>query len=228
MRIVSYRLRSGNFPRGARDLARELGARLGSSITRTDELTISWGCRTGGRADINAAAPVSNLDTFRILDNNSIPHPEVVTDGWLVRRTVHHGGRDIIPILTGEDRFLTRYIPKVREYRLDCWQAPDWNTTVILFRGHTKVGSSSIVAWNRDNVPWETWGQEDTRTNIPEGVQDLARRTLTAIGYNFGSVDVIEDRDGNYYVLEINSAPLLNEVGVHKLAGYIQRYNGRR
>lgn len=227
MRVVSYRLRSGNFPVAARELSQELGASLGSTCQR-GTLNISWGCRTGGHADINAAAPVSKLDAFRIFDNNNIPYPEVHTDGWLVRRTVHHGGRDIIPIRQGGDRFLIQFIPKVREYRLDCWQAPDWNITVIVFRSHVKHGSPDQVAWNRDDASWTTYGRRDSEENIPHAVLDLGRRVLTSVGYNFGSVDIIEDESGNYYVLEINSAPRLNESGIRKLANYITRYNERR
>jgi glutathione synthase/RimK-type ligase-like ATP-grasp enzyme len=44
---------------------------------------------------------------------------------------------------------------------------------------------------------------------IPTGIRPLARAAITALGLDFGGVDVLVGLDGNAYVLEVNTAPEL-------------------
>jgi glutathione synthase/RimK-type ligase-like ATP-grasp enzyme len=46
---------------------------------------------------------------------------------------------------------------------------------------------------------------------IPEGIVDLARRAVLCLGLSFGAVDIIQGKkDGELYVLEVNTAPGLD------------------
>ena len=65
-------------------------------------------------------------------------------------------------------------------------------------------GNPQDVAWNVarggrfDNVRWDDWPLKAVR---------ISREAFLLSELHFGAVDVMVDRDGNAFVLEINSAP---------------------
>jgi D-alanine-D-alanine ligase-like ATP-grasp enzyme len=163
---------------------------------------------------LNAAAPLNKLEAFRILREKEISVPQITTlTGLIVRKFQHHQGRDI---LTDEDAFLVERLNKTREIRLDTYRQ---GNRARVFRLHTKtpLNPDSFI-WNRNNCEWRTYNAREmvavlgTRTPI-----NLAKQALLALEYDFGAVDLVRD-DAQWYVLEINSAPRLGEVGVRKYA----------
>lgn len=92
-------------------------------------------------------------------------------------------------------------IPKVREYRvyIVCGR--------VVCVAEKMVEDRTQLAWNRArtacefvNVRWGDWPLEGVRKAI---------EVFNMSSLHFGGVDVIESEDGQFYVLEINSAPSL-------------------
>ena len=92
-------------------------------------------------------------------------------------------------------------IPKVREYRvyIVCGR--------VVCVAEKMVEDRTQLAWNRArtacefvNVRWGDWPLEGVRKAI---------EVFNMSFLDFGGVDVIESEDGEFYVLEINSAPSL-------------------
>jgi glutathione synthase/RimK-type ligase-like ATP-grasp enzyme len=57
---------------------------------------------------------------------------------------------------------------------------------------------------------------------IPTGIRPVARAAITALGLDFGGVDVIVGVDGNVYVLEVNTAPELTPAMVTAYAAKLK------
>jgi glutathione synthase/RimK-type ligase-like ATP-grasp enzyme len=80
------------------------------------------------------------------------------------------------------------------------------------------------IRWN------EHRGSEWTR--VPEDrelrrkVKKLGHEALKAIGYDFGACDIIMDRAGKLYVLEVNSRPEFEERNAERFAHAIASYLG--
>lgn len=127
--------------------------------------------------------------------------------GTIVARTTltGHSGDGIIIVEKGgeliEAPLYTKYIFKVREYRVHA----------------TRFGVIDTQQKVRDpNVEPKSWkvrshanGFIFQRKNIvPKPQRDLlAIKTIQALGLDFGAVDIIEDKHGQFYVLEVNTAP---------------------
>jgi hypothetical protein len=115
-------------------------------------------------------------------------------------------------------------IPKIAEVRVDVWR-PE-RERAAAFRLHTKVPlDTGEFVWNRNNCEWRTYGYRQMvtalgGTRIP---LDLAKRSLLALDYDFGAVDVVKSSDNQWLVLEVNSAPNLGEVGIAQYAPRLER-----
>lgn len=125
----------------------------------------------------------------------------------IVARTLltGHSGAGIIIIENGdqliEAPLYTKYIFKVREYRVHA----------------TRLGVVDTQKKVRDpDVEPKTWkvrshanGFIFQRNNIvPSEIRDaLAIKAIKALDLHFGAVDIVEDKHGNFYVLEVNTAP---------------------
>lgn len=101
----------------------------------------------------------------------------------------------------GDQWYGQEVIPKVREYRvyIVCGR--------VVCVAEKMVEDRTQLAWNRTrtacefvNVRWSDWPLEGVRKAI---------EVFNMSFLDFGGVDVIESEDGEFYVLEINSAPSL-------------------
>jgi hypothetical protein len=128
----------------------------------------------------------------------------------VVRRATHHQGRYLHVASTyiemfgpcdnyGEGNYyISEYIPKVAEYRVFFVQGR------VVWVAQKTPANPDAVAWNVakggrfDNVRWDEWPLKSIR---------IAREAFLMSGLDFGGVDVMVDKDGTPYVLEINSAP---------------------
>jgi hypothetical protein len=51
----------------------------------------------------------------------------------------------------------------------------------------------------------------------PPGLRDLGKAAVAALGYTHGAVDIVEDFQGKLYVLEVNSAPSVEDANTLKV-----------
>ena len=98
------------------------------------------------------------------------------------------------------DYYISEYIPKVREYRVYV----GFGKVICVAEKIPK--DPTQIAWNQSqgasfkNVKFSSWPLQACR---------FAINSLSIVGLDFGGVDIIEDNMGNFYVLEVNSAPTL-------------------
>lgn len=226
-----------------------LGIPHGRECDERYDYLIRWGTRAGAgyrpREDVinSQSALRSNnnkLESLRALDQAGINVPEFVEDrdeisetfGYpaLGRAESHTRGEDINLIMQWRDAYLTsgndyfvEYIPTDYEYRMH-----------VIDGEVVKVHEKRLRS-EADNHPFirnhETgWVFVEPREEPPS--EQLAIDAVGCMGMDFGAVDVIRGEDGEEYVLEINSAPSLEEnnlelygdkfaemVGVDEVAG---------
>lgn len=77
-----------------------------------------------------------------------------------------------------------------------------------------QADATGRLCWNLANGWWYTRvttleNRAERRRNSwrVRKVEDLAVRAVRVLGYDFGAVDIVMDRDRNLYVLEVNSHP---------------------
>jgi len=94
--------------------------------------------------------------------------------------------------------YISEYIPKVTEYRICFIQG------LVAWVANKIPKDPQAIAWNVaqggkfENVTWKKW---------PIDVIETAYKAYKLSGLYSGGVDVMVDKDGRSYVLEINSAP---------------------
>lgn len=116
-----------------------------------------------------------------------------------------HSGSGIVIVEEGEELpdapLYTKYIFKTKEYRVHA-------TATGVIHTQRKVRDPDVepLSWK---VRSHANGFIFQVTNIqPSDARDkLAMASVKALGLDFGAVDIIEDKKGNLYVLEVNTAP---------------------
>ena len=193
-----------------------------------NDVILRWGCtssinnvythlKTLNRA--NNIALVNNKRNFRNLLQESIP--EIVPKTWfcredpnitypcIIRPGKHAQGRNIILANsknlipehthpTFYNMYISEYIPKVAEYRVCFIQG------LVAWVANKIPNNPNAIAWNVaqggkfENLRWKDW---------PIDVIETAYKAYKLSGLYLGGVDIMVDKDGRSYVLEINSAP---------------------
>lgn len=133
-----------------------------------------------------------------------------------------HEGNGIVIIEHGQQLcdapLFSKYIFKVREYRVHA-------TRDKAFATHMKIKDP------KNKEPPKSWkvrsyanGFIFQRNNVPaNAVRDaLAVEAVAALGLDFGAVDIIEDKHGKFYVLEVNTAPGIEGQTTPAYAGAIK------
>ncbi len=118
-----------------------------------------------------------------------------------------HEGHGIVIIEHGQPLIdaplYTKYIGKIKEYRVHA-------TRDKAFATHMKIKDP------KTKEPPKTWkvrsyanGFIFQRNNVPASAarDALAIQAVATLGLDFGAVDIIEDKHGKFYVLEVNTAP---------------------
>jgi glutathione synthase/RimK-type ligase-like ATP-grasp enzyme len=119
-----------------------------------------------------------------------------------------HEGNGIVIVEPGEQlpdaQLYTRYIKnRYREFRVHA-------TRGQAFASHMKIKNP------HDPNPPKTWkvrsyanGFIFQRNNVPASAKRdaLAVEAVSTLGLDFGAVDILEDKNGNFFVLEVNTAP---------------------
>lgn len=115
----------------------------------------------------------------------------------------------------------TAYIPKKAEYRVHVF-----NGQVIDVQQKKK--KRDFAQDNRDTrIRNVSNGYVYTRANIvpPTGINELACSAVSAVGYQYGAVDIIyNERQNKLYVLEVNSRPGLMGTTVDKYVEALEKF----
>lgn len=150
----------------------------------------------------------------------------------LMGRSLHHTrGNDIVvyqvrPDLTSRRHdFYTQLIPKVREYRIWAYRRAVIGCYEKVLEYPNRLGrrGRSREVWNYRNGYAYTFRRPD---ETPDALKELARRAVDAVGLDFGAVDLLVDRQGSGFVLEINSAPGVEgpRQGFSSLVNHIEKW----
>lgn len=192
-------------------------------------LLIRWGSRAPAPFDeetqtfnrINNLAIAQNKLRFRQQVGNLAPPTYHTIQAWqldgmvlpVVVRPWHHTQgqhfhlcntldevRNAAFRLAGGQRqfYITQYIKKAREYRVFVWEDK------AVWVAEKTPNDREAPIWSHQintvltNVRWSAWPLQ----SVLKAVEATHR-----CGLDFGAVDVIEDQEGNAYVLEANTAP---------------------
>lgn len=145
------------------------------------------------------------------------------TDGATIvvrKMLTGHSGAGIIILEKGDELIdaplYTKYIFKVREYRVHATRLKAFDT------------QQKIRDPNQEPKTWKVRSHENgfifARNNItPSDQRDqLAVAAIQCLGLDFGAVDIVEDKKGNFYVLEVNTAPGLEGQTVDSYVNALQ------
>lgn len=230
---------SGNRPSSSRvALQRAAGFRKArfEAVQRGDWL-INWGCSnlpvTGDCRHLQAPLAVhyssNKLKAFELMtdrDVNCVPWTSSLNEAqaWsdddktVVARTTltGHSGNGIIIYERGseiEDAPLyTKYIFKEREYRVHVVK-----DQVIDTQRKIRDPDRTVIDWK---VRSHANGFIFARNNITDSDRrnSLAVAAVRALELDFGAVDIVEDKHGELFVLEVNTAPGLEGQTVDRYA----------
>jgi hypothetical protein len=178
---------------------------------------------------------VSGLDQLRRFRNRGIPCPDFTTDIEVARAWVKDGaqvfgrnkrhtkGQDIVDQRSsawGGKEFWSKVVPIAREYRVHIFDREHIQQAL-------KVLDPAAKRTRTDDLPirnTETGWRYDHLFNPPHESISLARRAVQELGYLWGAVDILEDASGNGYVLEVNTAPGMDDTTARAYAKAIEKY----
>jgi glutathione synthase/RimK-type ligase-like ATP-grasp enzyme len=229
--------------------ARLLGASLPARILRrvgsrwrgtSRDWMINWGAqgvpRNGARIinDPQAVSRAANkILAFRSFRDHGVRTPEWSTNqgdaqGWaaaghtvIVRRIVSGSeGRGIEIVQPGgrvpHAPLYTRYVKKRHEYRVHCMRGEIIDYAEKL---HRRGGDHSLIRNTANGYIFARTGVQ-----LPEDVGRQALSAVRALGLDFGAVDVVfNERQGQAYVLEVNTAPGIEGTTVTRYAEAFRR-----
>jgi hypothetical protein len=211
-----------------------LGVPHGRECNDRYDYVIRWGSRTGvgytpRETTINTQRALEQttdkLQSLRDMDSAGIPVPDFTTDrdeisetfGYpaLGRAQEHTRGEDINLIMQWRDAYLTsdndyfvEYIPTEYEYRMH------------VVNGEVVKVHEKRLRSEADNHPFIRNGEtgwvflEPRETPPPD---EVAVDAVSSLGLDFGAVDIIKaENEDQHYVLEVNSAPSLDEANLQR------------
>lgn len=178
---------------------------------------------------------VGGFDQLVVFKEKGIPCPDFTIHleearKWLEsgevfgRNKVHEKGHDIVghhsPEWTGRE-FWSKVIPnKKEEYRIHIFAGEDIQQAV-------KVFDPKAVRKRNDDLPiqnTETGWKYNHSFKRSDNAINLAKHAVEVLGYLWGAVDLLEDLDGYCYVLEVNTAPGMDDTTARAYANAIQKY----
>jgi hypothetical protein len=139
------------------------------------------------------------------------------------RNKNHEQGRDIVDQSSADwprKEFWTKVVRKRREYRIHIFD--DQHIQRALKRLDPKAppkSSDALPIWNT-----QTGYIYDHDFEPPGDGVELARRAVGALKYLWGAVDLLDDETGRCFVLEVNTAPGMDETTAQAYADAIRKY----
>lgn len=218
------RIQSYGPSKSARELATYLGikrifSRNSKFVGKSTDLIVNWGNVKTPHNSIylnplaSVATAVNKLATFRALAAANVSIPLFYTSldqldpntKYLARTDVCAcSGQGIVVGFPSELPFAplyTKFIDKIAEFR-----AIVVNNKVVDFKQKKRKSD-----WESDRDP-HVWNCDQGYVFARGGVvmtpeiESLSIAAMQAVGLNYGALDIIEDADHNYYVLEINTS----------------------
>lgn len=222
-----------------KEALREAGVRLARDEERADGV-VSLGVHLESeRPTLNANGGLGRgkLQQLLSLQDADVRVPEIRTNQatslgpgvWFGRQRNHTGGRDIKLYLQPTDHqtygpsdFYVKFMPSKAE----------WRTWV--FRGEALASYLKVL--KRPELARLALGRNEsngwafefkTPERVPQAAKNLAVAAVAACKLDFGAVDLLHGEDGEFYALEVNTAPGANgrnSVAIKKLARRIARW----
>jgi hypothetical protein len=211
--ILIYRRKPSE---GAKKLAAEIRA-LGlkakaSRKPQKADLVVCWGFRYTNGAALNGRVLGNKFKELEKLKAAKIRVPEVSLEPKesFVGRLKHHtGGHDLVTPPETPDFYVKR-LTFVQEFRVHIFKGAS-------IRLGIKVPSEGAHAWVRTHeYGWRFDYGGNAQSSYVKGVRQAAKKAIAALGYDFGAVDVAVTPKGRVYVLEVNSAPGLDNENTAK------------
>lgn len=169
----------------------------------------------------------NKLNALQVLDSFGVaipPHLEwgefanIAPYRRIFRKNHRHAGNDS-PLIVEKNTLCPRIfgVGNQYDYSLQCIDVEkEFRVHVFkdnAFKYQTKLpreGDNVHPYIRSENRGWRLVSKKDPPR--PDGkLGPLAIKAVQALGLDFGAVDVIKDCDGNYFVIEVNTAPGLSE-----------------
>ena len=239
--MIELRAVKGETGRLLLQLLREKGIEVNTSGRPSGIVSYGVPIRESGIPVLNARAGSFNkFEELQRLHGANILVPPHSRDGHgltfpiLGRKFKHSKARDIVPILQNDVEFewrtrggacdyFVQYIPRRREYRVWAYRRRPIAVyeKVMQYPERYGVGSTAGIGWN--------WGHGFAFRyyhDAPDALKLLGAQAVDACGLDFGAVDIIHSMDDRLYVLEVNTAPGVQDrrQGITALADKIAKW----
>jgi hypothetical protein len=214
-------------------LGQYLGIPHGRECDRRYDHLIRWGSRAGSgytprEGPVNSRSAIrantNKYESLQAFDDAGIPVPGYTRDrdeisdtfGYpaLGRADEHTRGEDINLILQWRDAYLTsgndffvEYIPTDLEYRVHVVNGE----VVQVHEKRLRSEASNHPFIRNSETGWVFVEPRD-----PPPSEQIAIDAVGCLGLDFGAVDIIRGEDGEEYVLEVNTAPSLDEANLER------------
>lgn len=220
---------NGRPSNGAKALASLAGfkrLRTGKGV-KAGDIVVNWG--SSQQYEVNWPELLNPPDAVKVASNKTMAFDHMTNAGvstvaWTTdklqarlwqkengstivarQKLTGHSGEGIIIVEPGEEvpdaPLYTKYIFKEKEYRVHVC-----NGVAIDTQRKIKDPDREVVTWK---VRSHANGFIFARNGIvaDDARDQLAVAACQSLGLDFGAVDIIQDKKGAYYVLEINTAP---------------------
>lgn len=213
------------------------------------EYVIRWGCRRGSGAYGEVLNPRTNIanasDKFNALqtfERDYVPVPDFTTNRddigptdeaeiqypVLGRSQSHSQGSDVLLVLQDRDirvqgtrHHYIDYIPKQSEFRVHVFDGDIVAVHEKMQQSETDGDEHESHIWNHESG----WVFLNPRHDWPD--TDIAVDAVESLGLDFGAVDMIRDEaTGDEFVLEVNTAPTLDENNLIRWGNRMTEYTG--
>ena len=146
--------------------------------------------------------------TFRI-NNWQLHSMPTKQEPWLARKRNHIKGKDIVICqnqrtviqATETHDFFSVYIPTKTEFRVWVFKDKAFSVSEKLYKGEGEY--TGIMRNRRFGFKFEA--QDHQLEN--DALCKPAIAAVKSLNMDFGAVDILQGKDGKYYVLEVNSMP---------------------
>lgn len=172
---------------------------------------------------------VNKLDMLNALKSSGVPTPDFNTDISLIDSFKDETGNVYIRSKDGVVRYATDYCPvrdsyytkpiplKRREYRVHVF-----NGKVIGIYEKVPLTSDRPALFKSDTCKFVRCDPNISR--VDQNAQEICIQALNSLGLLCGGVDLIRDKNKNFFVCEVNSAPGLNSSNIQRWVDEIKNY----
>jgi hypothetical protein len=172
---------------------------------------------------------VDKIQMLTVLRDAGIPTPEFNTDSSLISNFNDDTGNVYIRSKDGVVRYASDYCPirdsyyskpiplKRREYRVHVF-----NSKVIGIYEKVPLTQDRPALFKSDTCKFVRCDPNISR--VDQNAQQICIQAVNALGLLCGGVDLIRDKNKNFFVCEVNSAPGLNNNNIQRWVDEIKTY----